>query len=48
MGFDSIVFAPFGVMFLYISLSRLLKKVDFTEDEELKLESYSHTKDIGE
>jgi hypothetical protein len=48
MGLDSIVFAPFGVIFLYLSLSRLFRKVDFTKGEELKLESYSHTKDIGE
>jgi hypothetical protein len=48
MGLDSIVFAPFAVIFLYLSVSRLFKKVDFTKDEELKLENYSHTKDIGE
>ncbi len=43
MGLDAIVFAPFAFLFLLLSLRRFYKKVDFTQDEELKFESFSHT-----
>jgi hypothetical protein len=48
MGLDAIVFAPLAIIFLYLCLRRLFKKVNFTKDEELRLESYGHTNDIAD
>ena len=48
MGLDAIFFAPLAMIFLYMSLRRLLKKVDFVKERSLELKNDSFSKGIDE